>query len=82
VLRSKSLLNPCNKRLPKEANRRAPNNKGNYTAFYLPVKYKNKIPRRPRRPINNISKTKYPSAPTINIKPPTRSRSPLAYPLE
>ena len=61
VLRSKFLLNPCNKRLPKEANRRAPNNKGNYTAFLLTVKYKNKIPRRPRRPrrpINNISKTK------------------------
>ena len=73
MLRSKSSLNPCNKRLPKEANRRAPNNKGNYTAFYLPVKYKNKIPRRPLIPINNISKTEYNSS----LKPrhlPTKPR--------
>ena len=45
VLRSKLPLNPCNKRLPEknksQANRRAPNNKGNYTAFLLTVKYKN-----------------------------------------
>ena len=70
VLRSKSSLNPCNKRIPKEATRRAPNNKGNYTAFYLPVKYKNKIP---RRPINNIPKTEYNSS-LKPRHPPTKPR--------
>ena len=45
VLRSKYSLNPCNKRLLKETYRRAPNNKGNYTAFLPTVKYQNITPK-------------------------------------